>query len=268
MLTHFWASMSVDLLGDFASKSLPLTDKRSVADSCPVLVIPIKLVWGLRLKWSKKAAIAATLCLTVLVMIITVIRIATIVHEDKIDPVWGVYWHIIAAEVGVIMAACMSFRVFFVARNNKRGSPHSSRSRHWYHQSRDFFRRYLSSGRRRRPQGAVDRSTDDSSMLCDKCHRGRSGWQGQDLPSIPRAHMTGMRTLINEQGRTVCASPVLRSIAEAEDKVQPQQKPGAVDPYIIQIRRDMSCTRESVHGDDQAATQDSWDDSHAGNGMV
>ena len=174
MLPHFWASMSVDLLGDFASKFLPLTYKRSAADGCPVLVIPIKLVWGLRLKWSKKAAIAATLCLTVLVMIITVIRVATIVPEDKIDLVWGVYWHIIAAEVCVIMAGCMTFRVFFVARN-KRGSPHSPRSLHWYHQSRDFFRRYLSSGRGRRPHGAVSRSTDDSSMLCEKCRGGRYG---------------------------------------------------------------------------------------------
>ena len=76
--------------------------------------------------------------------------------------------------------------------------------------------------------------------------------------------MTGMRTFIDEQGRTVCASPVLQSIAEVEDKAQLQQKPGAVDPYIIQIRRNMSCTRESVHGDGQAATEYSWDDSYAG----
>ena len=222
------------------------------------------MVWGLRLKWSKKAAIAATLCLTVLVVIITIIRIATIVHQDKIDPIWGVYWHIIAAEVGVIMAACMTFRVFFVARN-KPGSPHSSRSAHWYHQSRDFFCRYLSSSRWRRRQGPVSRSTADSSTLCDKCHDGRSGRQGQDLPSVPRAHMTGMRTFIDEQGRTVCASPTLQSFAEAEEeKARTQQKSGAVDPYIIQVRRDMSCTRESVRGDDEGTTQCSWDDSHTG----
>ena len=266
MLTHFWASMAVDLLGDFASKSLLSTYTRSAADGGPVLVIPIKLVWGLRLPWSKKAAIAATLCLTVLVMIITVLRIATVVHADKIDPVWGVYWHILAAELGVIMAACMTFRTFFVARNNKRGSPHSPRSLHWYHQSRSFFRRYLSSGRWRRSKGADGRSTDDSATLCEKCHSGRDGWQGKDLPSVPRAHMTGMRTFIDEQGRTVCESPVLQSIAgREEDTVQLKQKAGAVDPYIIQIRRDMSCTRESMDGDELAAARSSWDDGHPGN---
>ena len=48
-----------------------------------VLIIPIVLVWKVRVSWKRKVALASTLCLTVVMIIITIARMAGFTYKHK-----------------------------------------------------------------------------------------------------------------------------------------------------------------------------------------
>jgi uncharacterized membrane protein YozB (DUF420 family) len=149
-----------------------------------VLVIPVMVVWRIKIHWTQRVALAFSLCLTIFLIVITVVRVSGLVNKDIVDNVWEIYWTLLSAEVGIILAAAISFRALFVARSNSKKSNLSPQE-----QARQFFKRsYLS--RKRRKNGPY---TDTFDTMSDT----ESG-----LPSVPRAYMTGMRTFIDEQGRS------------------------------------------------------------------
>lgn len=82
------------------------------------------------------------------------------------------------------MAAAISFRAFFVARSNSKKSNLSPQE-----QARQFFKQSYLNRKRKRKDGYTD--TFDS--LGDK----EAG-----LPSIPRAYMTGVRTFMDNHGKS------------------------------------------------------------------
>lgn len=61
------------------------------------------------------------LCLTVVVIAVTIIRVSGTLLDDTIDTVWGTYWLILSAEVGIIMTAMISFRAFLVSPQQRPG---------------------------------------------------------------------------------------------------------------------------------------------------
>ncbi|KAJ4290922.1 hypothetical protein N0V90_010118 [Kalmusia sp. IMI 367209] len=98
--------------------------------SCPyyndprmVLGIPICVIWRIRVHWTQKIVLMLSLCLTVFIIAITIVRMAGFASHGQVDIIWEVYWLILAAEVGLIMAAAITFRIFFVSWNAKKASP-------------------------------------------------------------------------------------------------------------------------------------------------
>lgn len=141
-----------------------------------VLVLPVAIVWRIRVRPSQKLALLLSLGLTVFMVIITIIRVSGIVYEDKVDTVWEVYWLVLGGEVGISMAAAIAFRSFFVTRNQSKSTPPPEKYRFFKSAT---FRRF-----RRRDPLDLD-STDDHG-----------------LPGIPGAQITGIRTFINRQGKS------------------------------------------------------------------
>ncbi|PVH84950.1 hypothetical protein DL98DRAFT_608996 [Cadophora sp. DSE1049] len=82
-----------------------------------ILAIPIRLLWQIRVRFSQKIAISSSLCLTIVIIAVTIIRASGIRHGNSIDSVWETYWQVISAEVGLIMTSATAFRTFFVARS-------------------------------------------------------------------------------------------------------------------------------------------------------
>ncbi|KAF2108184.1 hypothetical protein BDV96DRAFT_672288, partial [Lophiotrema nucula] len=80
-----------------------------------LLSIPIAIVWKIRVPLPKKIALASSLGLTFFVIVITLIRITNMRYNGQIDVIWPMYWQVIGAEVGVFMAAAITFRSLFVA---------------------------------------------------------------------------------------------------------------------------------------------------------
>lgn len=82
-----------------------------------VLAIPIRLLWQIRVRLSQKIAISSSLCLTIVIIAVTIIRASGIRQGTTIDSVWETYWQVISAEVGLIMTSATAFRTFYVARS-------------------------------------------------------------------------------------------------------------------------------------------------------
>ena len=97
-----------------------------------VLAMPIYLIWKIQIKLSQKVALSFSLCLTVCMIAVTIVRMSGIVYTDgqSIDAVWEIFWSFISAEVGLLMSTLTAFRAFFVSRSTRNFDPHAKRS--WY----------------------------------------------------------------------------------------------------------------------------------------
>ena len=139
-----------------------------------VLVIPIHLLWQIKINFGQKLVLGATLCLSILMIIIALIRITVLrIGHLGLDIVWGIFWIQMEACTALIIVSVSAFRSFFVARGS-RARAVQNRQRCWYMDKKDR----LKSAWGRRQIRAESEELDE-------------------LPHIPRATLTGMRTFIN-----------------------------------------------------------------------
>lgn len=131
-----------------------------------------------------------SLCLTIIIIIIAIIRSSSLRVQDKIDPVWALYWQYMTAEIGIIMAALTAFRQFFVARSNEKGQQSLELFQHWGSRSKQLIRRILTP------------STWQTKTMSGISTGKGDGDQSYNLPPVPRGTMTGIRTFINGHGRS------------------------------------------------------------------
>lgn len=206
-----------------------------------ILYIPCRLIWKLKIKLIQKLALAFTLCLTILTIICTVIRVAGISTGRTVralDIVWMAYWQFIAANIAVTMTAVTAFRTLFVSAVGGNGeSPSPESSEKWYTKGRGFVRCKLSrplSWRFRRRAG-----------------NNRYGSRNDRPPELslhaPRAAMTGIRTFIHGQGRTgKGGSQLMRSmVEEGSEKSLPLYAKDTNSPSIM-VRHDLAVTCENL----------------------
>lgn len=108
-----------------------------------VLAIPVNIIWKIRVRWTQRIVLAMSLCLTVVMIVLSIVRVSGLLYHDIVDAIWETYWQFLSAEVGVFLAAAVSFRSFFVAQNRSHRPPPFSVKR--------FLRESFSSHRHRQP---------------------------------------------------------------------------------------------------------------------
>lgn len=158
-------------------------------------MIPIHLLWHIQINLRQKIILAATLCLSIVMIIITIVRMSKIrIGPTQTDIIWEVFWHEIEACTAVIMVSISAFRSIFVAHNSRQ---QQNRKRVWYMSKKNLLR----------------------SALHRKKLRSDSSEEVNKLPEIPRATMTGMRTFIRggggsheEEGDNQFESPISSSV--------------------------------------------------------
>ena len=159
----------------------------------PVLIIPFHLIWRIKVQWSQKLALASTLCLTILTIVCTIVRVAgvrTSSNNSSLDTVWQTYWQFITADIALTMTAATAFRTFFTSRHDKE-EHRSESSGSWLGQRWRAFKVALSPRSWRKKSGAQE-AVEDTSTPTPRI----------ELPLVEeRATMTGMRTFIDNQGR-------------------------------------------------------------------
>ena len=163
-------AIGLDILTDLMSmhRMPPNLDQTRQSDQFIVLAIPVNILWKVKMQMEQKLGLAAFLCLQVLMIIIAIIRISGFVYHDAFDEGWVYLWQQIESCVSVSTISLTAFRIMFVAGASRR--EHSP----WQWSSRSAWKKRFF------------KKTDDSTS---------TGGELDDL-SIPRATLTGMRTMI------------------------------------------------------------------------
>lgn len=120
-------------MGKYLSTKEYLVGSREV-----VISIPTVLLWRVKIALRKKLAIGSVLCLSIFLIIISIIKVAA-VHTigTQVDTTWGIFWVQAEAAVAVIAVSITVFRSFFVADGSKNRLQHNPR----LPQSATFYRK-------------------------------------------------------------------------------------------------------------------------------
>ncbi|KAI9796329.1 MAG: hypothetical protein M1835_004320 [Candelina submexicana] len=132
--------------------------------------IPIRLVWSVKIKPRQKLILGIFLCLNLFMVITASVRVSGIKSHGTFDDIWLVLWLHIEACVAVAMISLTAFRSAFVVSQSSR-SQRQVAKRAWYSSSVEAVKR--SRAQRRHDEEAA-----------------------QELPKIPSATLTGIRTFI------------------------------------------------------------------------
>ncbi|KAI4154580.1 MAG: hypothetical protein LQ340_001589 [Diploschistes diacapsis] len=149
-----------------------ITTSLDIVSDGLLVSIPIIMLRRTRIKAQQKFGVAISLCLSLIMAIVAVIRMAAIKLEGgSVDIVWLAFWQQQECSIAVIMISVSAFRSFFMNNSSKRSPP----------QNRQSSERWRAKWKAKRW-----RSTGESGAL--------------DLPEIPNATLTGIRTAIGAAG--------------------------------------------------------------------
>ena len=132
-----------------------------------IIVIPIRLLWPLRIKQSQKMILGIFLCLNSCMVVTSGLRLSGIKFRGTFDEVWILFWQYIQACTAITMLSITTFRSVFigpVSRRNRRQKP-------WHRAPMHTFKR-------KKLQQVGDITSG--------------------LPGIPSATLTGVHTLIRD----------------------------------------------------------------------
>ncbi|KAE8349704.1 hypothetical protein BDV28DRAFT_151634 [Aspergillus coremiiformis] len=82
-----------------------------------ILAIPFSIIWKIRVRLPHKIILMCSLCLTIVMIALSIIRVSGLVYHGAIDSIWQTYWQFLGSEIGVFLASAVAFRSFFMARN-------------------------------------------------------------------------------------------------------------------------------------------------------
>ena len=151
-----------------------------------IIGIPLRLLWSVKIKPRQKLVLGIFLSLNLFMAIVASIRVSRLKIRGIIDDVWLFIWQQIEACVAVAMVSLTAFRSAFVKSENS-GARNKAAKKPWYSST-------VHAIRHSRPH----RRSDEENL--------------EELPSIPFATLTGMRTFIaggrhSRKGRQISASP-------------------------------------------------------------
>ena len=137
-----------------------------------IAVIPIYLLWSVRIKFHQKLIIGIFLSLNLFMTLIAIVRRTGLKYHGTFDTVWLFTWHHIEACVAVIMISITAFRSIYVS------SQQTSRARKQLANNKPWYSSPVAAIRRKRALGQ-----EDEEFVAG-------------LPTIPSATLTGMRSFI------------------------------------------------------------------------
>lgn len=180
-----------------------------------VIIVPICLLWKVKIKRRQKILLGIFLCLSICMIIIAIVRIsgARIHHTTNIDVQWQTFWNDIEGTVAVIMVSITAFRSLLGVKALK-SREKKEQARYWYRRKLLF--------RKESKNSSVDSNEDQ-------------------LPAIPGPTLTGIRTLIrgNRDSETI-ASRINEAdpVSVGDDRMQTEKQ--------IKVTQTISSESETV----------------------
>ena len=89
--------------------------KDCTVDSHTVISIPTALLWRVKLPLRKKLALASVLCVSVILMIISIVKVV----QGQANVIWALFWVQVEAAVAVILVSITMFRSLFVPDSSR-----------------------------------------------------------------------------------------------------------------------------------------------------
>ena len=149
-----------------------ITTAMDVASDIVLVSVPILMLRRTQIKAQQKFGLAISLCLSLFMAIVAVTRMSAIkLENDSVDIVWLCFWQQQECSVAVIMISVSAFRSFFLKKSSKPAPP----------RNRLPSQRWIAKWRPNR--WSVAKQPSDL-----------------DLPEIPNATLTGVRTAIEAAG--------------------------------------------------------------------
>lgn len=161
----------------------------ALANLFSVVSIPILILRKTQMKTSQKLSLGVFLCLSIVMAITALIRMSAYRIRDVLDFTWQTFWVWIEACISIILGSAAAFRALLVQGVSKKSNEKPRGPSYSIHQ---------------RLLKRMKRSNDSSWEEMD----------GDALPQIPSAILTGVRTFIRGNNRTFGASTVMRSELE------------------------------------------------------
>ncbi|KAL8885051.1 MAG: hypothetical protein Q9205_006905, partial [Flavoplaca limonia] len=92
-----------------------------VVTDCLIISIPVRMLWNVRLPIRQKLLLMTIFSLTVIVMIVSIIRVADVGSStQQPDISWVYFWSNIEMSTAIVIACISSFRQVFVNAHNRR----------------------------------------------------------------------------------------------------------------------------------------------------
>ena len=174
-----------------------------IFSDCLIISVPAILLRKARLQLRQKLSILVLLCLSVFMIAIAMIRGISIGVYGNTDQVWNSFWVQLETAIAVIAVSLMMFRSLFGIkpdRSTVRLAHDASDKGGWRGLALRFLRRLES-------WVAIDSAHNTSSSSLNRSWLGR-----RRTPQLPSLHagatMTGMRSMIRDNGRTVAEGSV------------------------------------------------------------
>ena len=201
----------------------------------------MQLIWSVKVKPIQKLTLTCSLCLTVFVITITIIRASGLEWQGKLDVLWNVYFQIVAAEVGLILVSMTAFRALFVSRAARK--QHSPR----LHPSLWTKSKYALKKLLNPIQWTLKHSGNISGS--QKYGSTKEDFDGK-LPNIPGATITGVRTFIDHEGDTTESRTDL-SPHQTQAEANQDDWPLSRHTSISQIHEESTCYNQPKSGEPQ-----------------
>ena len=135
-----------------------------------VIIIPVILLWNVKIKRSHKLLVGLFLCLSICMIIIAIVRLMglRLTGNKSIDVLWETFFQQAEASISVITVSLTAFRGLL---GKKALKSREKQARAWYSHRR-------------------------IALLRNRGKRSESEINNGQLPSIPSATLTGIRTFI------------------------------------------------------------------------
>lgn len=139
-----------------------------LSEDLPVIMIPVALLWRVRISLRRKILLMFILGLSVFTIIVSIVRIAGARFPNgSVDSAWVVFWLQLEAAVAVIIVSITSYRSLFV---KDKSTDHNKKSPRDLRSSTGYKRKLWSREKREE--------------------------EGVEMPTLPDPTLTGMRTVI------------------------------------------------------------------------
>ncbi|KAL9047918.1 MAG: hypothetical protein Q9162_007912 [Coniocarpon cinnabarinum] len=194
-----------------SSRAIKVTATTTVFDILSdVLVasIPVCLLWRVRISTRQKVGLGMTLCLSLVMAVVALIRIAGIrLPEGEVDIVWVSFWEQLECNVAVWMVSMTAFRSFFVTTGQEDGRHHLLSFESIRRRLSHIFHRRSSQRQQQREYGSYGQAPASNGSESS----GQPMIQSNE-PNIPRGQMTGMQTAIDGAGHSKVLSPMVSHV--------------------------------------------------------